>query len=165
PFQKSLRLLEIAHKYRLISGPPITPLQRDPHVKVLFEVAEELEQRHYVAWPAANIEGLARCGFATFECCLVRAGQILHVKHVARLFSVTINRNFLSNNRRDCKPCDPSLILDAKLPRTVDAALSKRHTLDSINPRVVDRVLIGCALGTSVWRMEVDQTIFADALC
>ena len=27
PIEKSSRLLQIAHKYRLISGPPITPLQ------------------------------------------------------------------------------------------------------------------------------------------
>jgi hypothetical protein len=51
------------------------------------------------------------------------------VKHVARLLAITVNGDFLAKNRRDREPRDPSLVLDAKLPRAIDAGLSKRDIL------------------------------------
>src|SRR5262249_5816352 len=149
-FKKLLRFLQIAHKYGLISGPPITPLKRQASFKFLFKISNELEQRHGIAWPAADIEGLTAYCLATIESRFVSADQILNVKHVARLFAVTENGNRLPKNRRNCEPGDPALVLDAKLPRPIDAALSKRRTVETVDAGVVDYVLVGGALGTSV---------------
>src|SRR5262249_48017640 len=83
PFEQLLRPIETAHKYWLISRPPVTPLQRDANVKLRFKVAEELEQRHSIVRSAADIEGLTAYCLAMIESCFVRIGQILHVKDVA----------------------------------------------------------------------------------
>src|SRR5215469_2803599 len=73
PFKKLLRFLQIAHKYGLISGPPITPLKRQASFKFLFKISNELEQRHGIAWPAADIEGLTAYCLATIESRFVSA--------------------------------------------------------------------------------------------
>src|SRR5438876_509012 len=79
------------HKYRLVSRPPVAPTQGDVNIKIFFEILDELEQRHSVFCPAPNIEGVAAGCFPALICQFVGTSQIFHVKHVARLFAITIN--------------------------------------------------------------------------
>src|SRR5436190_3825608 len=57
----------------------------------------------------------------------------------------------------------PSLILGAKLPRSVDAAHPQYGRVHPVNARVVPHVLVGGTLGASVGTIKVQRNIFRDA--
>src|SRR5690606_12364808 len=56
----------------------------------------------------------------------------------------------------DGEPRDPALVLDAELPRAVDAALPEDHRREPIDAVVVPDVLVRGALAASVRRVEVE---------
>src|SRR6516225_4861856 len=85
------------------------------------------------------------------------------MKYVANLFAISINRDRLSHDSGNGKLGHPPLILYTELTWTVDTALPQGYALDTIDARIIDRVLIPNTFRAAIRRMKIEGTCFIDA--
>ena len=98
-----------------------------------------------------------------FQRPLVEVDQVIHPECVADLLAVAVDRERLAGRRRDAEPGDPALVLNAELPRPVDARLPECDRLQAEDPGIVADVLVAGALGAAIRAVEVQRLGLGDA--
>jgi hypothetical protein len=84
------------------------------------------------------------------------------VQYVADLLTVAEDGDVLAQARSNGEPCNPALVLDTELARPVDTRLPHGHSAKPIHPGIINTVLVGDPLGTSIRGMKVQAACFSD---
>ncbi len=95
---------------------------------------------------------------------LVGVDQVADPERVADLLAVAEDRERLAAVVAQAEPGDPALVLDAELPRPVDARLAEDDRLQAVDPGVVADVLVARPLGAAVGGVEVERLGLVDAV-
>src|SRR5689334_3177475 len=109
---------------------------------------------------ATHVVNLSPGGFNVLVYGIKRANQIFHAEHIADLPPVAINNHGLALQRGINKVRYPSLVFRAKLPRAGNTGHTKDNRRQTINATEVADILIRCALGTSIRRVEIERLRF-----
>src|SRR5690606_20051252 len=162
PAEHALELAHVTDVDALIAGPPVVVTQWDLASHTLLEQSDEIDERQELARSAADGECLALDLVGRRDRRLVGPHEIVHVEHVAHLLAVAVDGNRAAQARGDREPGDPTLILNAELPRAIDARLAERRRGDPIDPREIERVLVRGPLRAAIRREEVQRLFLVD---
>src|SRR5262245_637454 len=125
PAEPALRLADVGHEDALVAGAPVGVGRPERAPEGMLQLGDQRAQAQRVVGPAADVEDLALHVVDPRQGALVDVHQVADPEHVADLLAVAENRERLPRRRRHAEPGDPTLILNSKLTRTIDARLSK----------------------------------------
>src|SRR5690606_35556606 len=91
--------------------------------------------------------------------------EVVDKEDVPHLKAVAVNRERLSEHRRDDEVRDPALVLRAELMWPVDAAHPEDDGPEAERTRIVEDVLLGHALGAAVGAVKLQTAILSDTGC
>src|SRR4051812_18315069 len=121
PAEQAPGLADVGHEDALVARPPVGAGRVEGPAERPLQHGHQLVQAQGVAGPAAEVERLARDRVDPLEGPLVGVDQVVDPERVADLLAVAEDRERPAHRRRDAEPGDPALVLDAELPRPVDA--------------------------------------------
>src|SRR5271165_6848613 len=163
PSQFALDFADIGYEYWLISGPRLRMADRNFLRQAVLEESEQFHKRQRARRPPTDVVDAARRSRGSGRCKLVGGHQVIDVQQIAYLQTIAVDGDRSFEQRCDREPGNPSLVLDAELPLTVDARLAKDHRRDAVDTPVVMYILVGCAFAAAVRRVKVKRTVFRDA--
>jgi hypothetical protein len=139
-------------------------LRRRPLAGDRFDDLEQLDQADGIGGPAADVEHVPGKLVDARVREQHRVDQVVGVEHVAHLQTVTVDRQRPTLERCNQKVGDPSLVLGAELVRSVDAAHTEHQGPQAEGAGVVEHILLGDSLRTTVRAVELEAAGFADAV-
>ena len=146
----SLGLADVGDEDPLVSGPPVRERRVVRPAEGAIERGDQLPEAQRVGRAAADVEDLAPDRVDPLEGPLVGVDQVADPERVADLLAVAEDRERLVERRGDAEPGDPALVLDAELPRPVDAGLPERDGLQPVDPGVIADILVAGPLRAAV---------------
>src|SRR5271165_4864490 len=163
PSQFALDFADVGYEHRLISGARFRMADRNFLCQAILKEREQLHQRQRSRWPPTDVVDPARGSRGIGRCKLVSGHQVIDVQQIAYLQTIAVDGDRSFEQRCDREPGNPSLVLYAELPLTVDARLAEDHRRDAVDTPVVMYVLVSRAFATAVRRVKIERTVFRDA--